>query len=218
MKKRNNNKIEKKNFRVTIFGSSRIKKNDKIYKQVKVLAKMLAEEGIGIITGGGPGIMMAANEGHHIGEKISGINSDSIGLLIVLPKKQKTNKFVEIKKKFKRFSNRLDNFMKLSNVFVVAPGGIGTTLEFFYTLQLIQVKQTCDVPIILLGEMWTDLVKWLERWPLKYKRIDKEDLNSIFLAKNPNEAMKMIKQAHKEYKKGTKNYCLNYRKYKLYSN
>jgi len=106
--------------------------------------------------------------------------------------------------------------MKLSNVFVVASGGLGTTLELFYTIQLIQVKQTCDVPVILLGDMWPDLVNWIEKWPLKHKMIDKKDLSSLFLAKNCNEAIKMINQAFMEYNKGTKNYCLNYEKYKLY--
>jgi len=208
--------FNKKDFRVTIFGSSRIKKNDPYYKQIKSLSKMLGEKGIDIVTGGGPGLMMAANEGHKIGRKKSGKKSHAIGLLINLPKPQITSKHLDIIKKFDRFSNRLDNFMRLSNVFVVATGGIGTILELFYTIQLIQVKQTCDVPVILIGDMWPELVKWLEKWPLKNKRIGEKDISSLFLAKDSNEAMKMINQAHIEYKKGTKNYCLNYKKYKLY--
>ena len=154
--------------------------------------------------------------GHNLGMKISKKESHSIGLLIKLPREQKTAEFLDIKKEFYKFSNRLDDFMELSNVFVIAPGGIGTTLELFYTLQLIQVKQTCNVPVILLGNMWAPLIKWLEKYPIKNKLMNKEDLNSVFLAKNSEEAMKMITQAHEHYKKGDKNICLNYKRYKLY--
>jgi len=208
--------FNKKDFRVTIFGSARANKNDPSYKQIKTLSKMLGEKGIDIVTGGGPGIMMAASEGHNIGKRKSGKKSHSIGLSIILPKEQKSNKYLDIEKKFKRFSNRLDNFMNLSNAFVIAQGGIGTTLELFYTLQLIQVKQTCNVPIILLGKMWPDLIKWMEKWQLKNKLVGKKDIASIFLAKDCNEAMKMINQSHKEFSRGTKNYCLNYKRYKLF--
>ena len=166
-KKKPTNEINDDHFRVTIFGSARIKKGDPRYNQVKSLAKMLGEKGIDIVTGGGPGLMQAASIGHNLGMKNSKTPSHSIGLLIKLPKEQKTAEFLDIKKEFQRFSGRLDRFMELSNVFVVAPGGIGTTLELFYTLQLIQVKQTCNVPIILLGTMWPPLIKWLENYPLK---------------------------------------------------
>lgn len=208
-------KIEEGYFRVTIFGSARIKKNDFQYKQIVKLTKMLGEKGIDIVTGGGPGSMMAANEGHKIGRKKSGKISKSIGLLIKLPKDQKVSKYLDIKKEFNRFSRRLDKFMNLSNAFVVTPGGFGTILELFYTIQLIQVKQTCDVPVILLGDMWPELIKWLEKWPLKQKMISKKDFHSLFLAKDYNEAMEMINQAYIEYNKGNKNYCLNYKRYKL---
>ena len=189
--------LAKKHFRVTIFGSARIKKGDTRFNQVKSLAKMLGEKGIDIVTGGGPGLMQAASIGHNLGMKISKKESHSIGLLIKLPREQKTAEFLNIKKEFSKFSNRLDDFMELSNVFVVAPGGIGTTLELFYTLQLIQVKQTCNVPVILLGNMWAPLIKWLEKYPIKNKLMNKEDLNSVFLAKNSEEAMKMINKDRK---------------------
>jgi len=94
--------LEIKDFRVTIFGSSRVKKNDDIYKEIKTLSRMLGEEGISIVTGGGPGIMKAANKGHNIGKRKSGKKSDSIGLLIELPREQKTNKYVDIKKNFQK--------------------------------------------------------------------------------------------------------------------
>ena len=199
--------LAKKHFRVTIFGSARIKKGDTRFNQVKSLAKMLGEKGIDIVTGGGPGLMQAASIGHNLGMKISKKESHSIGLLIKLPREQKTAEFLNIKKEFSKFSNRLDDFVELSNVFVVAPGGIGTTLELFYTLQLIQVKQTCNVPVILLGNMWAPLIKWLEKYPIKNKLMNKEDLNSVFLAKNSEEAMKMINKAYEHHKKAIKIYA-----------
>jgi len=106
--------------------------------------------------------------------------------------------------------------MLLSKVIVVSPGGVGTLLEFFYAWQLVQVKQVCNIPIILLGRQWPDLIKWLEKYPLKNKFLDKGDMNLLFLAKDSKDAIKMIDRAHEEFKKGDKNYCLNYKKYKLY--
>ena len=206
--------VSKNEFRVSIFGSSRIKKNDKDYKKIYDLAKRLGEKGIDVITGGGPGIMKAASTGHKVGSKKTGAHS--IGLAIKLPHEQKTNKGVEIEKKFARFSNRLDNFMLLSNAVIVAPGGVGTVLELFYTWQLMQVKQICNIPIILLGNEWPGLIEWLEKVLLKRKYFDKKDMQLLFLAKTPKEAMKMIDTAYSEYKKGGKNICLNYNKYKLY--
>jgi len=206
---------KKKEFRVTIFGSARIKKGDQHYKQISNLSKMLGERGMDIVTGGGPGLMQAASEGHRIGRKKSGKKSHSIGLLIKLPNEQKTSKFLDVKMKFNRFSNRLDNFMSLSNAFVVATGGVGTILEFFYALQLMQVKQTCHVPIILIGNMWPELIAWMKKYPVKNKRMEKEDLNPIYIVKSSKQAIKIIDEMHKEFLLGNKNFCLNYKKYKV---
>lgn len=206
--------MEEKDFRVSIFGSGRVKRGSPEYKQIHSLAKMLAKKGIDIVTGGGPGLMEAANRGHKAGKGKTG--SHSIGLAIRLPKEQKPNKSLDIVKEFNTFSKRLDNFMLLSNVVIVAPGGIGTLLEFFYTWQLVQTKKICDIPIILLGSMWSDLVKWLEKEPMKRGYFEKEDLGLIFLAKDCPDAIRMVNMAYEEYKKGTKNFCLNYKKYKLY--
>ena len=174
---------------------------------------MLGERNMDVITGGGPGLMKAASEGHRIGNKNK--KSHTIGLAIRLFNEQKTNKYVDIEKKFIRFSNRIDHFMLLSNIIVVAPGGVGTLLEFFYTWQLVQVKQICNIPIILLGKQWKDLFKWLEKYPLKNRLLNRKDLDLLFLVKNCNEAIDIIDKAHKEYKKGGKDFCLNYKKYKI---
>jgi uncharacterized protein (TIGR00730 family) len=208
--------LNDKNFRVAIFGSARIQRGKPQYREVETLAWMLGERGIDIVTGGGPGLMEAANKGHSKGSKKSKNNSHSIGLGIRLPKEQSFNKHLDIKKEYKTFTNRLDNFMLLSNAVVVAPGGVGTLLELFYTWQLVQVEHVCNIPIILLGKQWAPLVDWLEKYPLKNKFLSKHDMGLIFLADNCNDAVKMIEASHREFKKGNKDFCLNYKKYKLY--
>ena len=209
------NEIRKHEFRVTIFGSARIKNNSSVYKQIYALGKMLAENGIDIVTGGGPGLMAAASNGHKAGRKNKKNSSHAIGLEIDLPKEQKTNKGVDILRKFKRFSNRLDNFMLLSNVIVIAPGGVGTLLELFYSWQLVQVNHICHIPLIIIGDHYKGLLKWLTNYPMKKKYFKKKDLDLLFLATDYKQAMKLIGEAHKEYKKGTKDICVNLNKYKL---
>ena len=192
MKKKD--KSKNGNFKVTIFGSSRIKRGTPVYKEVNSLAKMLGERGFDVITGGGPGLMRAANEGSEVGNRKT--KGKSIGIGIRLPKRQGFNEHLDIKKEFKRFSRRLDYFMSMSNVVVVAPGGVGTLLELFYTWQLSQVNQICNIPIILLGKQWPPLIKWLEQYPFKSKLFDRKDLNLLFLAKDCDEAVKMIDKTY----------------------
>lgn len=207
-------KINEKHFRVAIFGSARIKPNDPRYKQIYSLAHRIAAAGFDVVTGGGPGIMEAANKGHREGRKEGG-NVHSFGLNIELPREQFENKHLDIKKDFRRFSERLDYFMDLSNVVVVAPGGVGTLLEFCYTWQLIQVEHICSIPIIFMGDMWPELIEWIEKWPLKKKLLDKKDLHPIFLAKHCSEAMGIIKEAHRIHLEGGKDFCSNYEKYRI---
>ena len=173
-------------FRVTIFGSARIKENDKIYKQVFKLATEIGKHRFDLVTGGGPGLMNAASSGHQAGD--SGNHADSIGLTISLPWEVKANKHLEIKKHFNKFSGRLDEFMKLSNVAVIMPGGIGTSLELFYAWQLIQVKHIAPIPVILIGGMWRELIDWVRKWQVKHGLVDKEDLDNIHVVKSNREA------------------------------
>ena len=205
--------INEDHFRVAIFGSARIKKGGSRYNQVRRLAKMIAEENMDIVTGGGPGLMEAANSGHKEGSKKH--KTHSFGLTIKLPKEQKTNKHLDIRKDFNKFSQRLDEFMILSNAVVVAPGGLGTTLEFFYALQLTQVKHICDIPIILMGKQWKPLINWIENYPLKRGFLNKEDLHNIFIAKDEKQAMEILKMTHEQYLKGDKNACINIKKYRI---
>ena len=220
MSKKNVSAIEKikgeidvEHFRVAIFGSARIQPHQGRYDQVYLLAKMIAQEGWDIVTGGGPGLMEAANKGHKEGRGKRDIHS--FGLNILLPEEQMANKHLDLKKEFERFSERLDYFMHLSNAVVVAPGGVGTLLEFFYTWQLVQVKHVCNIPIILLGDMWSELIEWLEKWPLKKRYLDKKDLEALFLADNCKEAMDVMRMTYKMYKEKGDAFCLNYKRYKL---
>jgi len=206
-------KIDPGHFRVAIFGSARIQPNDPRYNQIYSLARMIAQDGMDVVTGGGPGIMEAANKGHREGRK--GKKVHSLGLNIMLPQEQEANKHLDIQKDFRRFSNRLDYFMKLSNVVVVAPGGIGTILELMYTWQLMQVDQTCNHPVILLGDMWPPFLKWIEDWPLKKKMMSQQDMLPIFQADHVREAMKIIRKANHDFKERGTDYCWNYRKYKI---
>ncbi len=193
-------KVERRrNFTVAIFGSARIRKGSAIYKEIHDLAKMISEAGMDIVTGGGPGLMSAASEGHYSGRQDK--NAKSIGLRIRLPFKEKEARHLDIKKEFRRFSTRLDGFMRHSNVVVVAPGGVGTLLEFIYTWQLLQVKHISNIPIILLGEMWFDFVGWIRKWPLKHKLMNSEDVDLLFLAENIHEAFSVIKKAYELYVK-----------------
>lgn len=205
--------VNPNHFRVALFGSARIKPNDPRYNQIYSLARMIAEEGMDIVTGGGPGLMEAANKGHHEGRKSEKVRS--VGLNIMLPMEQAANKHLDIEKDFRLFSKRLDYFMQLSNVVVVAQGGIGTVLELMYTWQLMQVEHTCHIPIILLGDMWPPFIEWIENWPLRKKMLSDEDMHPIFLAAHVREAMKIIRKAHHDFKHRGSNYCWNYRKYKI---
>ncbi|MBS3168092.1 LOG family protein [Candidatus Woesearchaeota archaeon] len=205
--------IKEEHFRVAIYGSARIKRGDKIYRLVYDLAKKIGKEELDIVTGGGPGLMDAASRGHFAGDTNN--NAHSIGLAIRLPKEQKESYHLEIKKEFHLFSKRLDEFMRWSNIFVVAPGGVGTILELLYTWQLMQTKFTCEVPIILLGDMWPPLLEWIKKYPLKKGLLNREDLRVFYCVKTSDEAFKIIKKAHELYKKGGKNGCINYNKYKL---
>ncbi|MBP9770853.1 LOG family protein [Candidatus Gracilibacteria bacterium] len=204
------NELKRRDFRVTIFGSARIKENDKVYKQVFDLAKDLGKHRFDVITGGGPGLMEAANAGHEAGDKEN--ISDSIGLAIKLPHEQDDNAHLDLAKHFAKFSDRLDNFMALSSVAVVMPGGVGSCLEFFYTWQLIQVKHIHPIPIILVGKMWKQLMKWVKKYPLKQELISPEEMECVHVVKDNRAAMKIIMKAHEEFAKGKGKYNNNYLK------
>lgn len=205
-------------FRVVIFGSARIKPGDSIYEQVRRLAKLLGREGMDVVTGGGPGLMEAANLGHREGREdphSMDVSSKSYGLNIKLPFEEGANPHVDIKHEFDLFSERLDHFMHLANAVVVAPGGVGTLLELAYTWQLIQVEHMSNIPIVLLGDMWKDFLRWVKDWPLEKRLIDPEDYEMLFLVRNCDEAFEVMREAHREFRDNQGEFCLNYQQYRL---
>jgi uncharacterized protein (TIGR00730 family) len=151
----------RQNYRVTIFGSARLKPGTPAYEGVKQLAAELAKMGCDIISGGGPGIMQAANEGAF--SVASKAPHRSVGIRVELPFEQELNSFVGLAYKHRTFFSRLHHFMIASDAFVVVPGGIGTLLEMSLAWQLLQVRKLYNTPLILVGKMWADLVEWGRR-------------------------------------------------------
>jgi uncharacterized protein (TIGR00730 family) len=142
-------------YRVTIFGSARVQPGSFGYEETKRVSAALAEMDCDIITGGGPGLMQAANEGAAVSNR-----SQSVGIRIDLPFEQDVNAFVTEAFEHRTFFTRLHQFVLTSDAFVVAPGGIGTVLETMLIWQLLQVKHLEHVPLILVGKMWPGLVDW----------------------------------------------------------
>ena len=148
-------------YRVTIFGSARVQPGDAVYEDVKLLAARFSRMGCDIITGGGPGLMQAANEGAQLGDPED--ETRSVGIRVALPFEQGANPFVEQIYTHRTFFSRLHHFVRLSSAYVVMPGGLGTTLELTLVWQLLQVKHLRDVPLVLVGGMWQELVDWARR-------------------------------------------------------
>lgn len=197
-------------FRVSIFGSARTQPSDPIYTMTHDLAKALGEKGIDVVTGGGPGVMLAANEGHRHGSTDN--ESQSIGLTVKLPHESENGQ-LDMREHFQKFSNRLDTFMKLSNVVVVMPGGIGTCLELFYTWQLVQVGHICNIPILLLGDQWPPLLEWVKTSLLEPGRMSPKDMDMVCAMDNPEDALKLILETQATFEASGGEYCINLKKY-----
>ena len=133
-------------------------RGDPVYSDVRSLAMRLAGMGVDIITGGGPGLMQAANEGERLGD-VADVTR-SYGLNVELPHEQEANPYVERLFHHGTFFSRLHHFVRLSSAFIVMPGGIGTALEALMVWQLIQVGHLVDRPLIMVGDMWPELVDW----------------------------------------------------------
>ncbi|HVM96505.1 MAG TPA: LOG family protein [Candidatus Acidoferrales bacterium] len=153
------------NYRVTIFGSARLKPGTVAYEAAKKLAAELTTMGCDIITGGGPGLMRAANEGAMSVDPTA--LQRSVGIRVDLPFEQEVNPFVGQVYEHRTFFSRLHHFMIVSDAFVVTPGGIGTLLELSLVWQLLQVQQLYNTPLILVGKMWSELVDWGRRSMLR---------------------------------------------------
>jgi uncharacterized protein (TIGR00730 family) len=148
----------RQNYRVTIFGSARLKPGTVAYEGVKQLAGELTKMGCDIMSGGGPGLMQAANEGALSADPAAAHRS--VGIRVDLPFEQELNPFVGQAYQHRTFFSRLHHFMIISDAFVVVPGGIGTLLELSLVWQLLQVRKLYNTPFILVGKMWAELVEW----------------------------------------------------------
>src|SRR3954470_16450366 len=155
----------RQNYRVTIFGSARLKPGTVAYESVKRLAAELTMMGCDIMSGGGPGLMQAANEGA-LSVDPKALHR-SVGIRVDLPFEQAVNPFVGQAYEHRTFFSRLHHFMIISDAFVVVPGGIGTLLELSLVWQLLQVRKLYNTPLVLVGKMWPELVEWGRRFMLQ---------------------------------------------------
>jgi uncharacterized protein (TIGR00730 family) len=178
---------------VSIFGSARTVPDDPHYKAAVETARLLAKAGIPVITGGGPGIMEAANKG---AVEAKGL---SIGCNIELPFEQGSNPYLSRSLNFKFFFVRKTMFVKYATAFVVFPGGYGTLDELFEALTLIQTGKVKDFPVILFGtEYWSGLVDWLTRTVARERKIDPKDLKLFRVTDDPAEVTRIVIEARKE--------------------
>jgi uncharacterized protein (TIGR00730 family) len=174
---------------VSIFGSARTAPDDPYYQKAELLARLLAEKGFGVITGGGPGIMEAANKG------AAGAGGQSVGMNIRLPLEQKPNPYANISIDYKYFFTRKVMFVKYAMAYVVMPGGFGTLDELFEALTLLQTKRIKTFPVILMGsEYWKGLIDWLKKTVLRNNKISATDLDLFQVIDDPEEAVKYIQK------------------------
>jgi hypothetical protein len=174
---------------VTIFGSARVLPGDLYYQKTEKLAGLLAQSGFGVITGGGPGIMEAANKG------ACEAGGKSVGLNIKLPFEQKPNPYANIHIEYKYFFVRKLMFVKYAVAYVIMPGGFGTMDELFEALTLIQTKKTKPFPVILMGsEFWKGLIDWLKERMLAEDKIVPADMDLIQVIDEPEDVVKLIRK------------------------
>jgi uncharacterized protein (TIGR00730 family) len=185
-------------YRVTIFGSARAKSGSFVYEQVKKIADGLASMGCDVITGGGPGLMQAANEG------ATGAGapqrSRSVGIRVDLPFEQQVNPFVSEAYMHETFFSRLHHFVLASDAFVIVPGGIGTTLEASMIWQLIQVGHIKkNTPLIFVGKMWADFLGWTRNHFLPNQLVNPEDLDIPYCINTAEEAIAILQKCHENW-------------------
>ncbi len=174
---------------VSIFGSSRVKPESLTYKNTEQTARLLAEEGYNVISGGGPGVMEAANKGASDG------GAKSVGLHIHLPNEQKANQYSNISLQFRYFFIRKVMFVKYAVAYIIMPGGFGTMDELFEALTLIQTKRIRYFPVILMdSEYWKGLLGWIKEAFIKNDMITESDFEIFNVVDSPEEAVKIIKR------------------------
>lgn len=177
---------------VTVFGSARTPADHPYYALTRELGACLGRAGYAVITGGGPGLMEAANRGARDAGALS------VGCNIELPREQRLNPYVDIGLRFQHFFARKVMFVRYASAFVVCPGGFGTLDELFEALTLIQTQTTRHVPAILLGEdEWDGLIDWLRDRPLSDGRIDAHDLELLRIVGTPEQACEIVEDAYR---------------------
>jgi uncharacterized protein (TIGR00730 family) len=194
-------------YRVTIFGSARVGEDTFAYNEVKRMAQMLTEMGCDIVTGGGPGLMLAANEGAaNEGAATAAQQSQdaSVGIRVDLPFEQEVNAFVQEAYEHGTFFTRLHHFVLASDAFVVTPGGIGTLLETAMIWQLLQVRHIDNVPLILIGQMWQDLVEWARKsmTQVPIRLASPADIDIAKCVNTADEAIDLLRKHHDIWRNG----------------
>ncbi|HEX3131809.1 MAG TPA: LOG family protein [Thermoanaerobaculia bacterium] len=185
--------VERRYFRVAIFGSSRIQETDAAYQEVKELARKLSYMGCDIVTGGGPGLMRAANEGARAGAYH--YKTRSFGLTILLPMEEQPNPFLDEVAQHSTFFSRLHQFIRLSHAYIVVDGGIGTTLEAMMVWQLLQVKMLKDRPLVFVGPMWRGLRSFIEQEIIARGYASPPDLDVPVWVDTLDEALAVVQTA-----------------------
>ena len=187
-------------YRVAIFGSARAQPGTFVYEEVKRVAEAVASMGCDIVTGGGPGLMQAANEGARSADPEG--RRKSVGIRVDLPFEQEVNPFVELAFEHRTFFTRLHHFVLASDAFIVAPGGIGSVLETMMIWQLLQVRHLEQTPLIMVGKMWPGLIKWVRDEMLSFETplMSPEDGDIPVCVANADEAIAIIRK-HKETRK-----------------
>jgi uncharacterized protein (TIGR00730 family) len=174
---------------VSIFGSSRVNSDDKVYQRAAQVAQLLAENGFGVITGGGPGVMEAANKGASLA------GGKSVGLNIQLPHEQEPNPYTNLNLSFRYFFVRKVMFVKYAVAYIIFPGGFGTMDELFESMTLIQTHKIRPFPVILVGsEYWKGLLDWMRGVVLQEAKISLSDLDIFQLIDDPEEIVRTIKK------------------------
>ena len=174
---------------VSFFGSARVKPTDSVYKKTEKLARLFVENDFAVITGGGGGVMEAANKG------AAEAGGTSVGLNIILPHEQKPNPFANITIGFKYFFIRKVMFVKYATAYIILPGGFGTLDELFEAVTLIQTQRIQPFPLILVGsEYWAGLVDWIKEKLLAEKRISTQDIEILQIMDDPEEIVKAVRK------------------------
>ena len=192
---------KRERYRVTIFGSARTKPGHWVYEEVQRLAAALTEMGCDIVTGGGPGLMEAANAGAKEADR--GADTQSIGIRVALPFEQEANPFVTEVFEHQTFFTRLHHFVLVSDAFIVAPGGIGTVLESMMIWQLLQVRHLYDTPLIFAGPMWRGLVEWARASMLRpgFELANPADMKIPLCVDTADEAIAIVRASHAAWRR-----------------